>query len=393
VTETIARSPSAVAAQAPLRSSAVVTAAVSQALGAGALGLLTALSLVLVGWATDGRSTGSVAAVLRAAARLWLVAHRTPMDLRAGRLVLAPLGLTLIAAVFVARAAAAAVRRTDATRSRDSLTAALAVVVPYAVMAAVVAGLAGDRAVRPSPTGALAGTAVVATAAALAGWARAQGPAVLSSLRPRSAAVVAASAAAVAVLLAAGAVLGAASLATDSSAAGRLAGDVTPGVPAGVALLIAQLLLLPNAVVWASGYAVGTGFAVGAGTAVAPTGVTLGAVPALPMLAALPQSGDAPALSLISLAGPALAAVIAGVVLARRLDDGSPLRAAAAMLAVAGTAAAAMGVLSWLSAGGAPGRLSELGPAAVTTALATSLWLAALGAPAAALAARRRTSR
>jgi hypothetical protein len=390
VTETIARPPSAAPAQPRVGGSAGVTTGITHALGAGALGLLTALSLVLVGWATDGHSTGSVASILRAAARLWLLAHRTPMDLRGGRLVLAPLGLTLLAAVFVARAATTAVRRGDAPRGRESLTAALAVVVPYAVMAGVVAGLAGDRSVRPSPTGALAGSAAVAAAAALAGWARAQPSATPSSWLPASAAaVVAASGAALAVLLGAGAVLAAASLATDWSAAGRLSGAVAEGAPAGVALLLAQLLLLPNAVVWASGYALGTGFAVGAGTAVAPTGVTLGAVPALPMLAGLPQSGGAPAMSLISLAGPALAAVIAGVVLARRLEVTSPARAAAWMLAVAGTTAGALGVLAWLSAGGAPGRLSELGPAPLRTALAAALWLTVVGAPAAALTTRR----
>lgn len=385
MTETIARPPAPAPVHGRVRRSAVVITGVTNALGAAAFGLVTALSLVLLGWATDGHSTGSVAAILRAAARLWLTAHRTPMDLRGGRLVLAPLGLTLVAAVFVARATAAAVRRADATRPRDSLAATLAVVVPYAVLAAVVAGLAGDRSVRPSATGALAGSAVIATAAAVAAWARAERSAGVRSLPKTATGVLAASGAAVAVLLGSGAVLAAASLAADWSAAGRLSGAVAQGAPEGGALLLAQLAVLPNAVVWSSGYALGTGFAVGAGTAVAPTGVTLGAVPAVPLLAALPQSGDAPAASLLALVGAALAAMVAGVVLARRLGDVAPARAAAWMLVVAGAAAVAMSVLTWLSAGGAPGRLSELGPAPVTTALATAGWLATVGAPTAAL--------
>ncbi|NDU73726.1 hypothetical protein GWI34_13905, partial [Actinomadura sp. DSM 109109] len=41
---------------------------------------------------------------------------------------------------------------------------------------------------------------------------------------------------------------------------------------------------------------------VGAGTSVSPTGVFLDAVPAFPPLAALPQPGPAPAISLLALA-------------------------------------------------------------------------------------------
>ena len=57
-------------------------------------------------------------------------------------------------------------------------------------------------------------------------------------------------------------------------------------------LLLASLCYLPNSVIWAIAYMLGPGFAFGIGTAVSPSGSALGAVPAFPMLAALPVGLD-----------------------------------------------------------------------------------------------------
>jgi hypothetical protein len=173
--------------------------------------------------------------------------------------------------------------------------------------------------------------------------------------------------------------------------AGELSEAIASRGSTGSALLLLQLAVVPNAVVWGSSYALGSGFAVGVGTAVAPTGVQLGAVPGLPLLAALPESGAAPAWSLLALLGPLVAGVAAGVVLARRLDAPTPAQAAAWAAAAAVAAGGVMAALAWLSGGGAPGRLAALGPAPVLTWAAATAWLLLGAAPAAWWCVRRRT--
>ena len=65
------------------------------------------------------------------------------------------------------------------------------------------------------------------------------------------------------------------------------------------------MLLLPNAALAVLGLAAGPGFLVGAGTLVSVHGVTLGAVPALPLLAALPDTQAVPLIAFVSQAVPA----------------------------------------------------------------------------------------
>ena len=72
------------------------------------------------------------------------------------------------------------------------------------------------------------------------------------------------------------------------------------------------MLLLPNAAAAVLGLAAGPGFFVGSGTLVSVHGVTLGAVPALPLLAALPDTQAVPLIAFVSQAIPALAGLVAG---------------------------------------------------------------------------------
>ena len=91
-----------------------------------------------------------------------------------------------------------------------------------------------------------------------------------------------------------------------------------PGVVGVIALSIAQLALLPTVMVWTGAWLVGPGFSLGSSAVFSPLGTDVQAVPALPMLAALPADQDALGLGIITL--PILAAVIAGGLSARRLD-------------------------------------------------------------------------
>jgi len=149
--------------------------------------------------------------------------------------------------------------------------------------------------------------------------------------------------------------------------------SVQAGVLGGVALTVAQLTLLPTLVLWAAAWLVGPGFALGAGSTVSPIAVSLGPLPAVPVLGALPTEPSP--LGFIVLLVPVLAAFVAGVAVRPRLVaalDDEPLRywglGTAALAAI--IAGVAMGFLAFVAAGGAgPGRLAEVGPDPVTVGL------------------------
>ncbi len=149
--------------------------------------------------------------------------------------------------------------------------------------------------------------------------------------------------------------------------------SVQAGVLGGIALTAAQLALLPTLVIWAASWLVGPGFAVGAGSTVSPIATTLGPLPSVPVLGALPSEPSP--LGFMILIVPVLAAFIAGLAVRPRLVaalDGEPPRwwglGTAALAAV--VAGLAMGFLAFVATGAAgPGRLAEVGPDPVTVGL------------------------
>jgi hypothetical protein len=164
----------------------------------------------------------------------------------------------------------------------------------------------------------------------------------------------------------------------------HLGGELGPGPVGVVALVLACVAYLPNAVLWSTAYAVGPGFAVGAHTSVSPLGVHLGAVPAFPLLGALPDSGTAPALSLPFVAMPLVTGALIGVLLIRRLPALRMEDAAFAGFATGALAGGMLGLLAALSGGPAgPGRMATVGPSAWQVGLMAALELgvgAAIGA-------------
>lgn len=197
-----------------------------------------------------------------------------------------------------------------------------------------------------------------------------------------------AAAAALGVLLAAGALLAGVALLADHGRAAALSQALAPGAASGVELLLVGLLCVPNAAVWATGYAVGPGFAIGTGTSVGVFGATLGPVPAFPLLAALPDTPWPPAVALLVLAAPVLAGALAGTVVGRRYD-GRPRLAAGWAAAGGAGAGLALAVLAALAGGplGA-GRMAALGPSPWQVGLAAAVELGAVGAAVAAATGR-----
>jgi hypothetical protein len=175
-------------------------------------------------------------------------------------------------------------------------------------------------------------------------------------------------------------------LVADVDGAGRLVTGLGGASAGATGLVGLSVLVLPNAAAAVMGLAAGPGFLVGAGTSVSVGGVTLGSVPALPLMAALPDTQAVPLLAFLSQALPAIAGLVTGVVVGRRLGDGDGGALTAALWGV--VAGVGVGLLSGLWVLAAGGRLGDAGLAEIgAPALATGLSIAAQTGIAAAPAA------
>ena len=140
-----------------------------------------------------------------------------------------------------------------------------------------------------------------------------------------------------------------------------------PGSAGGIALLLVQLALVPNAFVWAGSYALGAGFSLGTGSVVAPAGTELGILPGLPLLGALPGHGPGGAAQLWWLAAGVLAGAVAAWIVVRsrpaaRFDETSLVGGLAGVLAGAAVRGARLGQPAATSA--PPADRSRSAPAA-----------------------------
>ncbi|WP_308206542.1 cell division protein PerM [Actinomadura luteofluorescens] len=355
------------------------------------IGLAVLTTITLIGWIAAPKTAlgHGMAGVFRTAVNFWLVSHHAGFSYGQGRFGLLPLGVLVLPGVLLYRGGGWMIRVAGLPhRQRTAvLHVAVALAVPYAALAGLLALAASSKEVRPSAWQALVGCFLVAAVAGGLGAARAivvaeaRGRRVRSGLgallrllpeRPRS--LVIGVAGSLSVLLASGALLVAGSLATHLSDAGDLYGMLAPGAVGGVLLLLVELAFLPNAAIWGMAYAVGPGFSVGAGTSVSPTGVFLDAVPAFPPLAALPQPGPAPAISLLALAAPFVAGAVGGVLTIRSLpspvSEGAPLWGFVSG-ALTGAVAALLSALAGGPLGG--GRMATVGPSAWQVGLLAAL--------------------
>ncbi|SNS16922.1 hypothetical protein SAMN06265355_11286 [Actinomadura mexicana] len=355
------------------------------------IGLAVLTTITLIGWIAAPKTAlgHGLAGVFRTAVNFWLVSHHAGFSYGQGRFGLLPLGVLVLPGVLLYRGGGWMIRVAGLPyRQRTAvLHVAVALAAPYAALAGLLALAASSEEVRPSAWQALVGCFLVAAVAGGLGAARAvvaaeaRGRRVRSGLgallrllpeRPRS--LVIGVAGSLSVLLASGALLVGGSLATHLSDAGDLYDMLAPGAVGGVLLLLVELAFLPNAAIWGMAYAVGPGFSVGAGTSVSPTGVFLDAVPAFPPLAALPQPGPAPAVSLLALAAPFVAGAVGGVLTIRSLpspvSEGAPLWGFVSG-ALTGAVAALLSALAGGPLGG--GRMATVGPSAWQVGLLAAL--------------------
>lgn len=371
------------------------TGGVAAASAAG-IGLAVIVTLTMAGWVAAPHDTfgEDIVDLLRGAVLAWLVGHHVSFSIAEGQISLLPMGLVLLPGMLLYRFGRWLAGCCVIERLRHVHRAALAIAGPYAAISGTLALLARtDEAVPSMPRALLMGFVIAFIAGGLGvlrQLMRDKGVAardLLDLMPARSRSLLVGMLAATGTLLVGGLVLFLVALGMNLPEAVEITRSLGPGVVGGSLLLIVQLAYLPNAVVFAVCYALGPGFAMGASTVVAPTEVSVGAVPALPMLAALPSNGAAPVLSLGALAVPFLAGAIGGVLTQRSAPDvvseAAPLWGFVCGVTTGLLFAALAGV-----AGGSLGaqRLSDMGPSAwqvgvvaaleVGVAAAVAAWIA-----------------
>ncbi|SNR37597.1 hypothetical protein SAMN06265360_10450 [Haloechinothrix alba] len=266
--------------------------------------------------ATAAQADASVPGVLRAAGPGWLAVYQVPVSIDGHELGVLPLAATAAIFALVAKVAHGAVGRLGATDP------------PYPLMVIAVIstahGLAGGGLgllVRPESVTVETGAAVVVPAllaglAATVGAARRVDPRDHVRAHIDEAAVrgLRAGLLGIAGLVAAGMLVLLVSAALSVGTARDTFAEYAPGAGSGLGMLLLSAVYLPNAALSGLAFVTGPGFSIGP-VSVSPFGLTGGALPGMPLLAAVPEQYAAwwPAL----LALPACAGVLVGWVLRR----------------------------------------------------------------------------
>jgi hypothetical protein len=379
---------------------------------AAGVSLLGLVLLVLVAWAASAQTDATWGEGVRVASQGWLLVHHVELRLPGGgSLSLAPLALSAVPALscwFAGRRVALGhpdddlvpdVRSGRPPRVRALVVPVAALSVGYALVTTATAMLASGGGVRPVLWQAVAAgfvlPAVVGGAGALrtgrAAPARAAADLLRLPARLRRCVRPAAMAAFAQVALGSLALVGA--LVTHHEEVLTLHRSLDPGAVGGAVLTVAQIGVLPNLALYAVAWLAGPGFAVGVGTAVTPAGSTLGLLPAVPVLGAMPAPGPLPALLGAVVLLPVVVGAMAGwFVAARQHAATSPvLDVVTDALTAAALAAGGLTLALALSGGsGGPGLLDAVGPSAWKVGLVLAAELAAGAAAAAWITHRRR---
>lgn len=342
-----------------------------------ALGVAILICLTLTAWVTAAHHDDAIRPAIATALQAWLLAQHTAIAVGAGTVSVIPLGLTILLGALLVHAGRLTARHSGGTDLLDAVAATFALALPYAVIAALLTSPAQVGVVRPEPLQALGGSVVLALSCGGFGALREtnQLDRLLAVIPDDVRAAIRAGLSSSAMVFGVGALMVAAALTNSANRAGALAAANHGGHSGSVLLAMVSLAYVPNATAWASAYALGPGFALGAHTSVSVTGVTLGAVPSLPLFAPLPESGSAAGLGWLALAAPLAAGLLAGWLLVRERPaptpaDGSPwwekhgLPECAWGLAAGALAGLLLALVAWLSGGSlGAGRMSVIGPA------------------------------
>jgi hypothetical protein len=345
--------------------------------------MLTFMAVAVVGWfLADAGAHGQTTDALRVGADAWLVGNGSGLTVRGVPLGIVPLTLTALVFLVVhrwGRWAALSSQPVDDDRALGVAAATFTGL--YVVVAVVTCVVVGQEDSGPGLGRAIIGSLLVGGIAGTLGMASGAGrlsvavervPAWIRSVLYGAAATFLLLMVVSAVLVAVMVMLGL------NEAASMMTGlDLSPSDY--LMYTLATMAVAPNAVLFGSAYLIGPGFAVGTGTTVSPTVVTLGPMPAFPLLAGLPEAGPTPEWTIGFMAVPVVLAVV-GAVLAQRSYRVTAYDSAALRGFGCGFGAALLSTLAIALAGGSmgTGRMAVVG-APFGEVLATAVAAMSLG--------------
>ena len=371
-------------------------------------GVLVVAAMAAV-WATNGFGSTEFSSVAAMSAHLWLLIHGVPLDLSAvfgasaGTMTLVPLGLSILPLLFCYRSGR---RLARASYEGEFLIPVLSGSVTYALICSAVYGWASPS---PKPlqvlNAALVPLGIVVVGLMWGGYREARSLSrmvgvdtaeQISQMSQYSRwagsyvwAVVRAAVVAAVAFVGLGALLLALGILGGWSQVVATYQELHAGAVGDAAVTLLQLGFLPNLVIYAMAWSTGAGFAFGAGTSIGLTSSTVGSLPMLPLLGAVPNSlGD---VGLLGLLVPVVAGAVAGWWFLREGEDHLdewvalkvPFRPLSALLS-----SLALGVLTgvltslatlwlgWISYGSlGVGRFTEVGAEPLSFAAHTALWV------------------
>lgn len=343
--------------------------------------LAVTCSLALAGWyLADAGAHGDTIDALAVGAVAWLAGVGAAPQAGDLPIAVTPLAITVLHIVGAFRAGRWAALRSRTEQDRWTLvrgTLAFASAAVLATIALTTLIAAGDQV---TLTGGSTPYVLVLLVAVLAGGAGlGAGGGVAREIWEAQAgwirSVLAGAVAIVAAMVLAGAALAAAALATSFGEAVNVLAALRLSPSELLSYGVVLLLFLPNTALFGVAYLLGPGFSVGVGTTVATSGVSLGATPAVPLFAALPEQGTPSGWWGLAIVVPVVAAMLATAVVFRPAEptswDLSLVRGAGA-----GFLAGVLLTVMVGQAGGdlGTGRLRELGaPGAEILVFATGL--------------------
>ena len=371
-------------------------------------GVLVVAAMAAV-WATNGFGSTEFSSVAAMSAHLWLLIHGVPLDLSAvfgtsaGTMTLVPLGLSILPLLFCYRSGR---RLARASYEGEFLIPVLSGSVTYALICSAVYGWASPS---PKPlqvlNAALVPLGIVVVGLMWGGYREARSLSrmvgvdtaeQISQMSQYSRwagsyvwAVVRAAVVAAVAFVGLGALLLALGILGGWSQVVATYQELHAGAVGDAAVTLLQLGFLPNLVIYAMAWSTGAGFVFGAGTSIGLTSSTVGSLPMLPLLGAVPNSlGD---VGLLGLLVPVVAGAVAGWWFLREGEDHLdewvalkvPFRPLSALLS-----SLALGVLTgvltslatlwlgWISYGSlGVGRFTEVGAEPLSFAAHTALWV------------------
>jgi hypothetical protein len=335
-----------------------------------AVGLIACVAVAVGVWFAG--ETGSFEDAIRVGVFAWLLGNGSGLVLDSTSVTAIPLGLSLLWGWLLYRGGRWAGTHSAIRGDLDVVASIAATAALYAGVGGVAATLAATDAasaelvrscVAPGLLGLVCGGLGVLRGSGRGGRAFRRLPELVR------ASVVGGLAGAFA-MVGAGALLLTASMVVHFPAVVTLSEGADAGALGAAVLTLVGAAVIPNAVLAAGAFIAGPGFMVGTGTTVAPGDITIGALPAFPLLGALPQGSETHWWHGLLLVVPVLAGGVAGFVSIRRHPvfglDHAALRGCLAGL-LGGTL---FGLSTFLATGAVgPGRMSDVGPYAAETLL------------------------